>query len=93
MGNYVFAAGLALGAGPACAQGISIRIGVLNDQSGIYSDLAGMGSVVAARMAAEDFDGASKGISVEILSADHQNKPDVARRHRAGFGRPSARDQ
>ncbi|MDO5369617.1 MAG: ABC transporter substrate-binding protein [Paracoccus sp. (in: a-proteobacteria)] len=59
------------------AQEMTVRIGVLNDMSGIYSDLAGPGSVVAARMAVEDFGGAEKGITVEVLAADHQNKPDV----------------
>src|SRR5438445_2659498 len=66
-------------AGPASAQisdGI-VKIGVLNDQSSLYADLAGQGSVVAARMAVEDFGAAKKGMKVEILSADHQNKPDV----------------
>jgi branched-chain amino acid transport system substrate-binding protein len=64
-------------AGPAHAQGVSdgvIKIGVLNDQSSLYADLAGQGSVVAARMAVEDY---GKGLKVEIVSADHQNKPDV----------------
>ena len=54
-----------------------IKIGVLNDQSSLYADLAGQGSVVAARMAVEDFGAAKKGMKVEIVSADHQNKPDV----------------
>ena len=54
----------------------SIKIGVLNDRSGIYSDITGEGSAVAAQMAAEDF-GTDKGITVEVISADHQNKPDV----------------
>lgn len=62
----------------AQAQDISVKIGVLNDRSGIYADLSGEGSVVAARMAVEDFGAADKGIDVEIVSADHQNKPDVA---------------
>jgi branched-chain amino acid transport system substrate-binding protein len=72
-------AALALATGPAAAQisdGV-IKIGVLNDQSGTYADLAGPGSVVAARMAVEDFGAAKKGMKVEILVADHQNKPDV----------------
>jgi branched-chain amino acid transport system substrate-binding protein len=56
----------------------ALKIGVLNDRSGIYADLAGEGSVIAARMAVEDFKAADKGITVEIVSADHQNKPDVA---------------
>lgn len=54
-----------------------VKVGVLNDQSGTYADLAGPGSVIAARMAVEDFGAAKKGIKVEILVADHQNKPDV----------------
>jgi branched-chain amino acid transport system substrate-binding protein len=54
-----------------------VKIGVLNDQSGTYADLAGPGSVVAARMAVEDFGAAKKGLKVEVLAADHQNKPDV----------------
>lgn len=57
---------------------VDLKIGVLNDRSGVYADLSGEGSVVAARMAVEDFDAAGKGINVEIISADHQNKPDVA---------------
>jgi branched-chain amino acid transport system substrate-binding protein len=53
------------------------RIGVLNDQSGLYSDIAGTGSVEATRMAVEDFKPEEKGFRVEIVSADHQNKPDI----------------
>ncbi|WP_439499555.1 ABC transporter substrate-binding protein [Bosea sp. (in: a-proteobacteria)] len=79
--NYktlLFATGLgALMASPALAQQISVKAGVLNDRSGLYADLAGEGSVIAARMAVEDFKAADKGIKVEIISADHQNKPDV----------------
>ena len=63
-------------AGAAEAQ-VSVKIGVLNDRSGLYADISGEGSVVAARMAAEDFKAKDKGINVEIISADHQNKPDV----------------
>ena len=54
-----------------------VKIGVMNDMSGTYADLSGPGSVVAAQMAAEDFGAAAKGLKVEIVSADHQNKPDV----------------
>jgi branched-chain amino acid transport system substrate-binding protein len=54
-----------------------IKIGVLNDQSSLYADLAGQGSVLAARMAVEDFGAAKKGMKVEIISADHQNKADL----------------
>lgn len=54
-----------------------VRIGVLNDASGPYTDLSGPGSVLAAQMAAEDFGGKVAGAAIEIVSADHQNKPDV----------------
>ncbi|MPZ11919.1 MAG: ABC transporter substrate-binding protein [Kiloniellaceae bacterium] len=57
---------------------VSVKIGVMNDRSGTYADLSGEGSVVAARMAVEDFGAADKGIDVTIVSADHQNKPDIA---------------
>ncbi|CTQ34703.1 ABC transporter substrate-binding protein [Jannaschia rubra] len=67
----------ALTAGAAMAQDMDVKLGVLNDRSGVYADLSGEGSVVAARMAIEDFGAADKGMNVEIISADHQNKPDV----------------
>lgn len=54
-----------------------IKIGVMNDMSGLYADIAGPGSVTAARMAVEDFGAARKGMKVEVVGADHQNKPDV----------------
>ena len=54
-----------------------VKIGVLNDQSGVYADLTGEGSVIAARMAVEDFGEVAPGVRVEVVSADHQNKPDV----------------
>ena len=54
-----------------------IKIGVMNDMSGLYADLTGPGSVVAAKMAVEDFGAAKKGMKVEVVGADHQNKPDV----------------
>jgi branched-chain amino acid transport system substrate-binding protein len=75
----VLATVLAFGPVAALAQvsdGV-IKIGVLNDQSSLYADLAGQGSVVAARMAVEDFGADKKGLKVEIVSADHQNKADV----------------
>lgn len=71
-------AGLAAMLMAGSAMAVDIKLGVLNDRSGIYADLSGEGSVVAARMAIEDFDAAAKGINVEVISADHQNKPDVA---------------
>ena len=54
-----------------------VRIGVLNDQSGLYADLGGPGSVIAARMAVEDAGGSVLGKPVEIVFADHQNKSDI----------------
>jgi branched-chain amino acid transport system substrate-binding protein len=70
---------LALGCGAAHGQisdGV-IRIGVMTDMAGLYADITGPGSVVAARMAVEDSGLAAKGVKVEVLGADHQNKPDV----------------
>jgi branched-chain amino acid transport system substrate-binding protein len=61
----------------ALAQDKVVKIGVLNDQSGLYADLGGPGSVLAAKMAAEEFGNKVAGIPIEIVSADHQNKPDV----------------
>jgi branched-chain amino acid transport system substrate-binding protein len=54
-----------------------VKIGVLNDQSGLYADVSGPGGVIAARMAVEDFGGKVLGKPVEVVFADHQNKPDV----------------
>ncbi|SEN71632.1 branched-chain amino acid transport system substrate-binding protein [Bradyrhizobium sp. OK095] len=54
-----------------------VRIGIINDQAGPLSDLAGPGSVVAAKLAIEDFQKATPGLKVEIVVADHQNKPDI----------------
>jgi branched-chain amino acid transport system substrate-binding protein len=75
------AAALALSAGAAHAQisGNTVKIGVLNDQSSLYADLSGQGSVIAAKMAVEDFKAANKGFTtpVEVIFADHQNKADV----------------
>ncbi len=55
-----------------------IKIGVLNDQSGVFADNGGRGSVAAARLAAEDFGNEILGKKIEVISADHQNKPDIA---------------
>src|SRR5215471_17154062 len=71
-------AGLASGAANAEISGNVVRVGVLNDISGIFQNTNGPGSVEAARMAAEDFAGGGKSIKVEIVQGDHQNKPDVA---------------
>jgi branched-chain amino acid transport system substrate-binding protein len=64
-------------ASPALAQQLSVKFGVLNDRSGLYADITGEGSVLATRMAIEDFKAAEKGIKAEVISGDHQNKPDV----------------
>ncbi len=77
--STLVATACALGIGVAQAQisdGV-IKIGVMNDMSGLYADLTGPGSVVAARLAVEDFGAARKGMKVEIVSADHLNKPDL----------------
>ncbi|MER2198310.1 ABC transporter substrate-binding protein [Methylobacterium brachiatum] len=81
--NCVRAAAIACSAlaGTASAEPIRVKVGVLNDMSGVYSDTGGPGSVVAARLAIEDFakDFATTGaeVRVDLVSADHQNKPDV----------------
>ena len=71
-------AAAALSAGAAWAQGADqgpVKIGVLSDMSGLYSDIGGAGSVQAAKMAIEDFGGKLLGKPIELVSADHQNKP------------------
>jgi len=77
--RQVLLGGAALALAPrfAFAQGARpLKIGVMNDMSGVYADFQGVGSVIAAKMAADDFS-AQLGVPVEIVSADHQNKPDV----------------
>ena len=54
-----------------------VRIGVLNDQSGVFSTYQGVGSVIAAQMAVEDYGGKAAGKPVDVITADHQNKTDV----------------
>src|SRR6201989_2857228 len=71
------AASLMSGAASAEISDNVVRVGVLNDISGIFQDTNGMASVEAARMAAEDFAGGGKNVKVEIVYADHQNKADV----------------
>src|SRR3954452_19168814 len=63
-------------AGPVSAQGV--KIGILNDQSGVYADYGGKYSLEAAKMAIEDFGGEVLGQKIELVTADHQNKPDLA---------------
>ena len=68
-----------LGAGQALAQmsGKPIKIGVLSDMSSLYADIGGAGSVAAAQMAVKDFGGKVNGVPIEVISADHLNKPDT----------------
>jgi branched-chain amino acid transport system substrate-binding protein len=65
-----------LGGAARASEGV-IKIGVLNDQTGIYSDYGGAGSVVAARMAVEDMGGSVLGKPIEVVFGDHQNKADI----------------
>jgi len=62
----------------AAAQDKPVKIGVMNDMSGVYADFQGVGSVIAARLAVEDFGGTVKGRAVEVVSGDHQNKADIS---------------
>jgi branched-chain amino acid transport system substrate-binding protein len=61
----------------ACAEDGVLRVGIITDMSGQYADGNGPGSVISAQMAAEEIGGAVDGRRIEIISADHQNKPDV----------------
>ena len=63
--------------GAAFAQDKNVKIGVLDDMSGLYADVGGQGSILAAQMAIEDSGLAAKGWKIDMISADHQNKPDV----------------
>jgi branched-chain amino acid transport system substrate-binding protein len=69
-------AGLSL-ATPALAQDKTVKIGVLNDMSSLYADIGGPNSVVAIKMAVEDSGLTKKGWTIDVISADHQNKPDI----------------
>ena len=64
-------------AGAASADDKVVKIGALSDQSGLYADLSGPGSTVAAQMAVEDSGLTGKGWKIDIISGDHQNKPDI----------------
>jgi branched-chain amino acid transport system substrate-binding protein len=78
---FASAALLAVLTNPAAAAEISdgkVKIGILNDQSGVYADFGGKWSFEAAKMAVEDFGGTVQGAPIEVISADHQNKPDIA---------------
>src|ERR1035438_6077582 len=75
LGLAVLAAALACGT--ANAQQINVKIGVLSDMSSLYADIGGPGSVTAAKMAIADFTKDHPNVKVELISGDHQNKPDV----------------
>lgn len=68
---------LVVAAFSAAASSQTLKIGVLNDQSGVQADFAGPGSVIAAKMAVADYGGKAGGMPIEIVVADHQNKADV----------------
>src|SRR4030081_1693906 len=74
LSTAVAACGLVVAA-PASAQGV--KIGILNDQSGVYADYGGKYFVEAAQMAIEDFGGSVLGQNIDLIAADHQNKPDL----------------
>jgi len=77
--SLLFGSALTLAAaGAATADDKAVKIGVLTDLSGLYADLGGQGSIVAAEMAVEDSGMAKKGWKLDVVSADHQNKPDIA---------------
>ncbi|WP_028238370.1 ABC transporter substrate-binding protein [Stutzerimonas azotifigens] len=81
MRSAIAVAVLIAGTGSASAAEISdgkVKIGILNDQSGVYADFGGKWSFEAAKMAAEDFGGKVLGAPIEVITADHQNKPDIA---------------
>lgn len=76
--RILLASAVAAFALPAAAADDAVKVGVLTDMAGVYSDLSGEGSVLAAEMAVEDFGGKVLGKEIEIVSADHQNKADIA---------------
>src|SRR4249919_2056305 len=66
-----------LACGTASAQQLNVKVGVLTDMSSLYADDTGPGSVIAAKLAAADFMKDHPNVKVEVISADHQNKPDI----------------
>ena len=71
--SAVIVACFMLASAPGSAQGV--KIGVLNDQSGVYADFSGKGSVEGAKMAIDDFGGRVLGEKIELINADHQTRP------------------
>ena len=76
-GSLAFALAALVGTAAHAQNPITVKLGVMSDMSSLYADIGGPGSVVAAKMAVEDFNPAAHNMKVEIVSADHQNKPDV----------------
>jgi branched-chain amino acid transport system substrate-binding protein len=76
LASLAFAAAALVGTA-AQAEDLAVKIGVLTDFSGLYTDDTGLGSLAAAKLAVQDFDPAAHGMKVELISADHQNKPDL----------------
>jgi branched-chain amino acid transport system substrate-binding protein len=78
VGKVAFALAVLMAtAAVARADEIAVKIGVLTDMSGLYSDIGGPGSVAAAKLAVEDFNPAAHGMKVDVIGGDHQNKPDI----------------
>ncbi len=78
LASWLLGAALSLGSvNVALAQDKTVKIGALSDQSGLYADLGGPGSTLAAQMAVEDSGLAAKGWKIDVISGDHQNKPDI----------------
>jgi branched-chain amino acid transport system substrate-binding protein len=77
LASLLLGTALTLTASLALAQDKTVKIGALSDQSGLYADLGGPGSTLAAQMAVEDSGLAAKGWKIDIISGDHQNKPDI----------------
>ena len=76
--SLLFSTAIGLAAtSPAFAQDKTVKVGALSDQSGLYADLGGPGSTLAAQMAIEDSGLTAKGWKIDIISGDHQNKPDI----------------
>src|SRR5262245_28708161 len=76
-GKVITAIGILAFSAAYAADTSPVKIAVLNDQSSVYADFQGIGSVIAAQMAVEDYGGKVAGRPVEVLSADHQMKADV----------------
>jgi branched-chain amino acid transport system substrate-binding protein len=76
-GSLTFALAALIATAANAQNPISVKIGVLSDMSSLYADISGPGSIIAAKMAVQDFNPSAHNMKVDIVSADHQNKPDV----------------